>query len=199
LIRSGRRAVVSVAKEMKARAFVTGTTGNVSARTRRGMLITPTRRAYETLRPRDLLHTTLDGDTGRRGTKPSLEWPIHAAIYRERPDVNAVVHTHSPWATARGFQPEALEVRTEERTYYGLESVPVVPPHPAGSAALAAAITLELMGADLVLLAEHGVIAVGRSPGAALELCALAEYLAQVDLLARVRSELPAAMPDLRR
>ena len=179
-----RRGVVRAARSMSALRFVTGTTGNVSIRVSDGILITPTRTPYETLRPRSLVHLTLAGERTGRG-EPSIEWPIHAAIYRVRPDAVAIVHTHSPWATARGFQPDSLEVRTEERSYYGLESVPVVPAHASGSAELAEAVAQAAGSSELLLLAHHGVIAAGSSPQEALERCALAEHLCQVDLLLR--------------
>ena len=183
---SERRAIARTARAMKAQRLVAGTSGNVSARHARGLLITPTRRGYDTLRARDIALISLSGERlGRGSLEPSIEWPTHAAIYNARPDVGAIVHTHSPWATARSFNSDPLEVVTEERNYYSLDSVPVVPQQPSGSFDLARAVTSEALAADAMLLAGHGVIAFASSPVAALELCAVVEHLAQVDEILR--------------
>ena len=187
-----RGEIARTARELPVRGLVTATVGNVSARCRAGMLITPTRRAYRDLRAADVVRLTLDGDpVERAGGEPSLEWPLHAAIYRARPDVGAVVHTHSPYATARSFDPTPLVVQTEERAYLGLEAIAVAAEAPAGSAQLPAAALEALGDRAAVLLARHGVVAVGETPGEALELCWTVEHQALIEYLV-ARAATPA-------
>ena len=164
--------------------LVTGTVGNVSARSGGGMLITPTRQAFVEMRPADVVAIGLNGKriVAGRG-EPSIEWPLHAAIYRARPDVSAIVHTHSPYATARSFDPAPIIVRTEERVYLDLTEVAVARMLAAGSEALAAETVAALGSRFAVLLARHGVVAVGTTLDGALEMCSTVEHQAQIDWL----------------
>jgi len=112
-----------------------------------------------------------------------------------------VVHTHSPYATARSFRPDPLIVETEERTYLGLARFHVAPPAPAGSTALACGAVNALRASPAALLAHHGVVGVGPDPRAALEICALVEHQAVISSL-RVPGSIngiPAAVAAIRR
>lgn len=192
--RRTRREVVALTRELRARGLVTATVGNISVRDGDGLLITPSRREPDLLRARDLVRLGADGrPRGRARWSPSQEWRLHAAIYRARPDVLAVVHTHSPVATARSFDPAPLLVRTEERTYLGLERVEVAPWRPAGGEELAASTVAALGDRGAALLARHGVVAVGSTPREALELAATVEHQAIIDR--DVRVDVPGADP----
>jgi GTP cyclohydrolase II len=176
-----RRRIVAAAREMSARGLVFSTVGNVSARWGKGMVITPTRRHPRELEPADLVHLHLNGRRLQAGAAaPSLEWRLHAAVYHARPDVGAVIHTHSPHATARSFDPAPLVIETEERTYFDLDRIEVAAPAPAGSDALASAAVWALGPRPAVLLSRHGVVGVGSDPGEALEMCCLVEHQALV-------------------
>ena len=148
------------------------------------MLITPTRQAFVEMRPADVVAIGLNGKriVAGRG-EPSIEWPLHAAIYRARPDVSAIVHTHSPYATARSFDPAPIIVRTEERVYLDLTEVAVARMLTAGSEALATETVAALGSRFAVLLARHGVVAVGTTLDGALEMCSTVEHQAQIDWL----------------
>src|SRR5207245_2473564 len=115
-------AIIAAATRMYDRGLVNGTVGNVSARIPEGMLITPTRRHPEELAAADLVRVHVGSD-GRRDVPSgaSREWRMHAAIYMTRRDLGAIAHTHSPYATARSFDPRPLEMLTEEREYLGID------------------------------------------------------------------------------
>lgn len=175
--------VIEAAREMLNRGLTTGTVGNVSVRDGDAMLITPTRRHPQDLCPADLVRVGLAGGEVSPPEGPaSQEWLMHAAIYRARPDVGAVVHTHSPNAIARSFDPSPLVVRTEERVYLGLERIEVAPHGDAGSEELAAGAVAALGDRATAMLARHGVVGTGADPRAALELCAAVEHQAVIDL-----------------
>src|SRR5207237_7815195 len=93
---------VRYARQMLAAGLVSGTSGNLSARTSDGAscLVTPSGVVYESMLGADLVEMGLDGSIRSGRLKPSVDTPIHLAIYRGRADVGAVVHTHSPFATA---------------------------------------------------------------------------------------------------
>lgn len=167
---------------MHRRGLVTGTVGNVSARYGDGMLITPTRRDYRRLRPTEIVELSLDGTRSADcRTEPSIEWRLHAAIYDARPDVRAIVHTHSPYAMARSFDPAPIIVQTEEGVYLGLDEIDVALWHPAGSVALAREAVMRLGSRHAVLLARHGALGTGHTPDAALEICAAVEHQALIE------------------
>jgi ribulose-5-phosphate 4-epimerase/fuculose-1-phosphate aldolase len=193
--RSERRDIVEVARAMAAGGLVPATAGNVSRRTSRGILITPTRRAYRSMRRRDLI--LLDGAGTRISGRhePSREVPLHLAIYGDRPDVGAIIHTHSPYATAWSFRGLRLP-DSEDLEYLGVGPVQTSPPAPAGSEALAGAVAGSLGESKATLIGEHGVVAVGADPWEALEVAEVVEAAARVAWILSGRvAEPPAGAP----
>jgi L-fuculose-phosphate aldolase len=95
-----RKVVARIARRMISSGLVTGTEGNVSARTPEGdVLITPSGLEYGQLEPEDVVLVDLDKNVLEGSLEPSSETPMHTGIYRARPEVGAVVHTHSRYAT----------------------------------------------------------------------------------------------------
>jgi L-fuculose-phosphate aldolase len=128
--------------------------------------------------------------------EPSRELLLHLEIYSRFPDVCAIVHTHSPWATAWSHLHAALPGGTEEMSYHDIDAIPCARAQAAGSQALADSACRELERTPVALLGGHGVVAVGRSATEAFELCALAEQQAQVRWLLRLGDERQAARVD---
>lgn len=104
-----RRELVLTLQRMAAGGLVGGTEGNASARAGDLIAISPSGLAYETLRPEDVCLVTPAGELVE-GPQPSVELPMHLAVFDARPDVGAVVHTHSPCATANPPAPVAVGV-----------------------------------------------------------------------------------------
>ena len=174
-------AVLRAARAMLARGLVVAAQGNVSARDGERMWITPSALPYETMTPADVVPLALDGTPLAGARAPSREWALHAAIYRARSDARAIVHTHSVHATAWSFRGEELALATEDLP----DPVATAAFAPAGSQELAAAAVERLGRRPAVLLARHGVVAVGPSPDAALDVCALVERAAHMGWLLR--------------
>ena len=101
-----RRELVLTLQRMAAGGLVRGTEGNASARAGELIAISPSGLAYDSLRPEDVCLVTPGGELVE-GPEPSVELPMHLAVLAARPDVGAVVHTHSPNATARPPVPVA--------------------------------------------------------------------------------------------
>jgi L-fuculose-phosphate aldolase len=179
-------AVCAAGRELVERRLVTGTTGNASARCGESIAITPSRVRCSEVRPGDLVYVGIrDGAIETPGGVPSLELAVHLAVYRARPDVHAIVHTHSPHATAWSFLEEPLGPPTEEMTYYDAGAVPTAPPAPAGSRLLADGAVGALARGRAVLLGRHGVLAVGATPREAVDIAEAVEHQAQVAWLLR--------------
>jgi ribulose-5-phosphate 4-epimerase/fuculose-1-phosphate aldolase len=181
-----QQSVISAAQRMLELGLVIGTTGNVSARQGPMIWITPTRASYETLDAGQLTAVDLAGVSGPHATQPSRELPLHLAAYGARRDIGAVIHTHSPYATAWSFLARPLEPRTEDLAYYDIGPVLTAPAAASGSEELAQGAAQGLEHANAVLLAGHGVVAVGESVEQALVRAQIVEFAARVAWLVLV-------------
>lgn len=185
------RALIAAGRALAAEGMVVGSVGNVSARAGAYVRITPTALPYARMRRADLVTVAADGRRVAGRHAPSRELPLHLAVYAARPDVSAIVHCHSPWATAWSFLDEPLAPATEEVAYFGIGPVRRASRAATGSAALAAA-AVDALGASLgVLLAGHGTLAVGPSADAALTVARALEHHAQVAWLLRLDGRRP--------
>ena len=181
-----RARIVRVAQAMDRAGFAPSKSGNVSARLGDGLLITPSGLPSADTKPDDLVTLDLDG-TVRGGTrKPSSEWPFHTAIYRARPDAGAIVHTHSPRATALSCARRGLPAFHYMIALCGGADVRCADYATFGGTALADNAVRALEGRKAALLANHGVIALGATLEGAYTVAAEVENLAgqYLDLLA---------------
>jgi L-fuculose-phosphate aldolase len=184
--------IVDAARRLAAQGLVVGTTGNVSARIAGRVWITPTRTPYAALRPEDLAAVEVASGCRLSAATPSMELPLHLAVYRMRSDVRAVVHTHSPHATAWSFLDRPLEPTTEDLTYHGLGRVETCDGGPPGTQALARSVGSALRSEHAVLVAGHGVVAVGDTVEIAVARAAAVEHVAHIAwLLRHERSHVP--------
>ncbi|MCW3002879.1 MAG: class aldolase/adducin family protein [Conexibacter sp.] len=190
------RSLLVAARALAAEGMVVGTVGNVSARTPAGVRITPTALAYDRMSRADLVTVGHDGRrvAGRRA--PSRELPLHLAVYRARPEIGAVVHCHSPWATAWSFLDEALGPATEEITYYAIGPVRTSRPAAAGSADLATTAVEALGASGAALLGRHGTLAVGAGVEEAMNVARALEHQAHVAWLVRLSRSRAAPWPS---
>jgi L-fuculose-phosphate aldolase len=198
LLEAERRQVVDTARQLLDAGLVIGTAGNVSLRTGDVVLITPSGVDYRSLTPAQVCVVDVHGRVHEAPLAPSTELPLHLAAYRSAgapaDQVAAVVHTHSPYATAVG-----LVIDTLPAVHYLIAMlggpVPVVSYATPGSKALADGIGAALPGRSALLLRNHGVVTVGPTLRAALDKAALVEWLAEVYAKARVLGT-PAIVGD---
>lgn len=163
------------------------TGGNISLRVSPARILTkPTGLGMAECRPADLV---LVDDKGGilKGGKPTKEIHAHLGVYRERPDLGAIVHYHAPFATAYAVAGLPLPVPTLHAARI-LGQVPVVPPHPEGSLQLAEATVRALADPECkgILLARHGLMAAGPTLRQAQYLAELMEESAKIDWLSRL-------------
>jgi L-fuculose-phosphate aldolase len=181
-----RADLLAAAGALDAAGHMPQKSGNLSLRTARGFVITPSGLPYAAMTEADLVECAADGAPLSPG-RPSSEWRLHAAIYAARADAQAVVHTHAPRATAlscarRGIPPIHYMI-----TLAGGTAIPCAAHATFGTAALAQACIASL-GTVLraTLLANHGVVALGTTLAGAVALAREVENLAgqYLDLLA---------------
>jgi len=175
-----RDAVVRTAREMSARGLSRGTSGNVSARFGDRMLVTPSALAYEEMEARDIVLVDLDGRVLEGERPPTTEWPLHGAIYRTRPSVGAVVHTHAVFCTTLSTLRRDIPPFHYMVALAGGDSIRCARYAGFGTALLAAHALAALEGRDACLLANHGMVALGASTDDALALAQEVETLAEL-------------------
>jgi L-fuculose-phosphate aldolase len=179
-----RQQVATVYREVGRRGLIAGSSGNVSHRTRKGMIITPSGCSAETLDPGALVEMTLGGDV-KGATAPSSEWAMHAAIYLAYPMAQCVVHTHADAATALACLNEALPAFHYMVANFGGDDVRCAPYFTFGTPELARLAVAALTGRTACLLANHGMIVHAATADSALAAAIVLETLCRQYLLAR--------------
>lgn len=175
-----KRRVIDAALAMVAKGLVEGTAGNVSARTDDGLVVmTPSSMPYDAITPENVSVVHLDG-TPVSGANPTSEKALHLACLRRYPEVGGVLHCHattaSMFAVARRPVPAVIE---EVIVYLGGE-IPVAGYEPTGSDELAEEVARHVADRSAVLMANHGLLAVGKDVEDALHNALLAERTAAV-------------------
>jgi L-fuculose-phosphate aldolase len=182
-----RDSAVAAVAHMSALGMNRGSTGNVSLRHTttqgQGMLITPTGMGADDLRSQDMVWRGWDGSV-RGAWEPSSEWPFHQAIYLARPDLRAIVHTHSVHATALACLRRSLPSFHYMVAVAGGTDVPCVPYHLFGTEALSAAVAAAFANRDACLMANHGLVAAGATLARAMKVLQEIESLCEVYLKA---------------
>ncbi len=183
-VRALRASLLSTCRALPTTGLTFGTSGNVSARLPGGdaFLISPTGVDYDALAADELPIVALDGRWS--GAKqPSSEWRFHRDILRARPDVAAIVHTHSPYATALACRGEGIPAFHYMVAVAGGIDIRCAPYATYGTQALSDHALTALADRRACLLANHGVIALGRDLASALKLAGEVENLARQYLI----------------
>ena len=173
-----REAVAAAARRLAAEGLVLGTSGNVSLRAGESVAVSPTGARLADLQPGQVAVVDLDGARVAGDLAPTSELGLHLGIHAERGD-GAVVHAHPRFATALSCVLDELPVVHYEMLRFG-GAVRVAPYATFGTEELAAAVHAALAGRTAALMANHGIVAVGESMEAAVELALLLEWACEV-------------------
>jgi len=188
-----RRTVVETVRWLMSRGLYAGTSGNVSVRAAGGLLITPSGVPCDDVDAASIVTLTMDG-VARGARPPSSEWRIHRDIYRRRPDVGAVVHTHSTFATALSCLRRPVPAFHYMVAKAGGDNLPCARYATYGTEALSRSALAALDGRRACLLANHGLLALGADLTAARLLAEEMEALCEQYILARVAGA-PVVLP----
>jgi L-fuculose-phosphate aldolase len=152
--------VLATARQMNAVGINRGAAGNVSVRDGDGFIITPTGMAYEECLPADMVKVGLDGTaSGKR--KPSSEWRFHRDIYAARPEAGAILHAHSPFATALACQSIEIPPFHYMIARFGGATIRCAGYATFGTQALSDAMLAALQDRSACLMAHHGMVVFG--------------------------------------
>lgn len=190
-----REQVVKFGREMLEEELTNGTMGNVSVRDDDRFAMSPSGVPYEEVTHDKVPIVSVDGDKLEGELKPSSETPMHAIIYQEREDVGCIIHTHSPYATTFSSLSEPIPASHYLLAFAGRD-VPVTDYAPPGTEELGQ-MAVDTMGPNrnAVLLQNHGVIAVGRTPSHAFKVAQMLEYSARIHYQASTIGD-PEILPD---
>ena len=170
--------VLATARAMNALGINRGSAGNVSARCDGGFMITPTGMSYDACTAGDMTKVGADGTaSGRR--RPSSEWRFHRDIYATRPEAGAVVHTHSPFATALACQEQGIPAFHYMVARFGGGNVRCAAYATFGTEELSESIVRALDERCACLMAHHGMVVFGRDCDHALALAVELETLCE--------------------
>jgi ribulose-5-phosphate 4-epimerase/fuculose-1-phosphate aldolase len=184
-----KKMVLEAAMKMAHAGLVVGTSGNISLRLpgKRGLLaITPSSRHYDTLGPDDIQIVDFNGEKVEGELRPSVETPLHIGIYRARPDVQAIIHTHSVCASAAAVAGRSIPPILEDQVACLGGEIKLAGFAPSGTPELTAAAIAALGRRSGVLLANHGALGTGPTLRDAFTACEIIEKTAKIYLLARL-------------
>lgn len=174
-----RQEIIATACNFKPSGLSVGKTGNISARCDEGFIITPTGLPYEELVPDDLVICNLSGEVISGKWVLSSEWPFHAAIYKARNDVNAIVHSHSPYAAGLACSRKSIPAFNYTVVLLGGDSITCADYATFGTEQLAINVVNALVNKNACLLANHGQVTVADTIVNAYKFAHLVEDLAK--------------------
>lgn len=186
MMAESRERVVAFGRKLVTSGLTTGTGGNLSVLDPEADLVavTPSGIDYDELTPEDVVVTDRHGVVVEGGLSPSSELGFHLALYNYRPDIGAVVHTHSPWATTMaclGWELPAVHYLVG----FAGHKVPLASYATFGTRELADRLVAAIGTYNAVLLANHGLVTVGRTLPSAFAAAEEIEFVARVYLQAK--------------
>ncbi|MEG0365656.1 MAG: class II aldolase/adducin family protein [Coprobacillus sp.] len=182
LMEKERKEIVEYGKEMSVSGLTKGTAGNISIYDSKTgyMAISPSGIGYNETTPEDVVVMRLDGSVVEGDRKPSSEHDLHSAIYKLKPDMRSVVHTHSTYCVVMSCMNMPLKAVHYVLADAGCFEVPVAPYCTYGTLELAEVVKETIGEGNAVLMANHGMLACGTSLKSAYGLAATCEWTAEI-------------------
>ena len=180
--------------ELPRQGLVTWTSGNVSARDPKSglVVIKPSGVKFEDLSPRDMVVIDLDGNVVEGSRKPSVDAPAHLYVYRERKDVNGVVHTHSQFATAFAALGQGIPCYLTAMADEFGGPIPCAPYARIGGEEIGEFVVKYIGSSPAILMKNHGVFTVGATAEEAVKAAIMTEDVART-----VHHALTLGQPDV--
>jgi len=191
-----KSSLVAAAQTLLRDGLVEGTRGNLSVRVDGDRaVLTPSSLPYETMTPEDLVVTDLEGNVLDGERSPTSEKALHLACMRAHDDIGAVIHSHAKYSTMFAVTHQPIPCVIEEFDVYVGGEVPVADYRLTGSDELAEEVARHVGERGAVLMANHGLLAVGRDLADAIKVTSLVERTAEILWGARALGEI-VPLPD---
>lgn len=187
-----RKRIIEAGKEMFERKLVSGTWGNISRRiveNSQRFAITPSGIDYRKIDPGDMAIMNLKNEIIEGEKQPSSESPLHATIYRNRDDVNAIVHTHSHYASALACVRKDIPPIVEDMVQILGGRIETADYEMPGTEDLADSVLKALGDKNAALMPNHGAVALGRDITEALKAAEILEKSAKIFVLSSLVGE----------
>ncbi|HYE80987.1 MAG TPA: class II aldolase/adducin family protein [Clostridia bacterium] len=183
-----RKQIIEAGIEMAKTKLVVGTWGNISVRVPEEdcMAITPSGVDYNDIPAEGIVIMDMEGRIVAGNMKPSIEWPMHLEVYKNRKDVNAVVHTHSTYCTAMAIARKPIPAAAEDMVQIVGGNVRVGSYCLPGTPELGKAAVEALEGRNAVLLANHGCLAAGKDLKETMKIAQIVEKSAKAVIFAQI-------------
>ena len=193
-----KQQVVDICQTLMKKGYLKSTEGNISVRVKGQptFAITPSSYDYNLMKNADIcvLDHDLQQKQGKR--KPSIESSMHAAVYQHRPDVNVIIHTHQPYASALGIINKPIPHLFDEQVRFLGRSVEIIAYAPSGTSFLKKNVQKKVKnGNNAFILQNHGVLVFGDNTQRAISNMALLEKCALSYLLAILSNEKVSHIP----
>ncbi|MFH1654780.1 MAG: class II aldolase/adducin family protein [Pseudomonadota bacterium] len=187
-----KKLIVDICRRLYDRDHIVSRSGNVSCRIDDDkILITPSRLRKCSIKPNDLCVINLEGKQLSGAFLPSSEYRVHLAIYKKRPDVMAVVHTHSPFSIVCSLTTISFEYPILPETALSLGSIPTIPYAPPGSEDLVKKVEPFIEGHNAFILQRHGVVALGADLEEAFDRLEEVEHAAKIAYFVSLKGRIP--------
>ena len=196
---AARQQVLEYCHRLLAEHLVSFTAGNISRRVAGEpdvIAVTPTSLPYDTMRVEDICLVTTDGELVEGDREPTSELPLHTLTYVRRPELGAIVHTHSPASMAMAAHGLTLPPILIGLVAAAGGAVQTAPYARTGTVGMADCIEAALEGRGACFLRFHGVLAIGRTLGHAFNAASVVEASADAYLRARPIGEVPTLPPE---
>lgn len=178
--------IIKYGKLCNLKNYTPGYSGNISARYKKGMLITTSGSSNGYLEPKHIVYTDFDGNSLEKGKKPSSEKLLHIAIYQKRPDIDYILHVHSPYLSSfAASDKDLLEPYMAENVFY-FGGIPLAEYALPSSKELVNNTVKYFDKYDAVLMANHGFIVGAKTMNDAYMKLELAEAYAQTIINAQI-------------
>ena len=182
LLEKEREEVVAYGKKVSEAGLCPGTSGNISVyNAKEGLMaISPSGLDYFSTEPEDVVVMDLDAHIVDGARKPSSEWGLHSVFYKNKPEIGAVVHTHSVYCTTFAVLGKPISAVHYAISDAHADEIPVAPYILFGTKELAEAAVSTCGGGHAVLLANHGIVVCGKDIAGAYSLAVNLEYVAEL-------------------
>lgn len=181
--------IIDIVCDFNTSGLSVGTSGNLSVKTQEGILITPSGVQYQDLQQADIVTLDIQGNIIAGKQKPSSEWPFHCAIYKSRQDINAIVHVHSTYATALACTRQSIPAFHYMVAIAGNTHIPCAEYATFGTDVLSENVVKVLQDTNACLMANHGLITLGKSIDDAYFLAHEVENLAKQFIFSKLAGE----------
>ncbi|MDD3237061.1 MAG: class II aldolase/adducin family protein [Candidatus Gastranaerophilales bacterium] len=184
-----KNAIIEIGKKLYFKNLTSGTSGNISMRLGDGFLVTATGTALGDLSMEDVVFVDINGQPLIEGKNPSSESFLHLAIYKKRPDLNAIVHCHAPYVCTFAVAHKDLDmpIMAENVLYFG--KIPIAEYAMPSSKELVDNTAKLFARYDAVLMANHGIICGDKTLRHAFYKTETAETYAQVAVFSKLLGE----------